>query len=237
MKYKISFNSYFCLDMLKKKAVIYSFLNPASLKIFFNKHHSCDITYFCDGFILAKLIGLLTGKEIQRVSFDYTSIASQVFNYAVDENKKIALIASNEKEVSSFVKKIKLQYPLISVVYFRDGYFQSDAEKSIAIKEIIKLQTDILIVGMGAGNQELFLQKAKAEGFQGVSFSCGGFVRQEAYSKTEYYPAWIDKLNLRSFYRMYREPHTIKRYLLDYPSALLSLLFKFYAKKIELVVK
>ena len=39
-----------------------------------------------------------------------------------------------------------------------------------------------------------------------------------------YYPEVINRLHLRAFYRMYREPHTIKRYLIDYPSNFLHLL-------------
>lgn len=80
-----------------------------------------------------------------------------------------------------------------------------------------------MLVGLGAGLQERFVLDALRGGFSGVAFTCGGFIRQEADAGERYYPDAINRLHLRAFYRMYREPHTIKRYLLDYPSNALRL--------------
>lgn len=51
-------------------------------------------------------------------------------------------------------------------------------------------------------------------GYQGISFTCGGFIHQTSKNEIDYYPAWGDKTNLRFVYRMWKEPHTRKRFLI-----------------------
>ena len=46
----------------------------------------------------------------------------------------------------------------------------------------------------------------------GVGFTCGGFIHQTANNEIEYYPLWIDRMNLRFVYRMYKETYR-KRYV------------------------
>jgi N-acetylglucosaminyldiphosphoundecaprenol N-acetyl-beta-D-mannosaminyltransferase len=52
----------------------------------------------------------------------------------------------------------------------------------------------------------------------------------------QYYPEVINRLHLRAFYRMYREPHTIKRYLVDYPGNFLQLLAMLVRHKVTIRV-
>ena len=61
--------------------------------------------------------------------------------------------------------------------------------------------------------QEQFLLKVKNAGFDGIGFTCGGFIHQTAKDEIDYYPGWVDRMNLRFLYRMYKEKHTRKRYL------------------------
>ena len=56
--------------------------------------------------------------------------------------------------------------------------------------------------------------KVKNAGYQGVGFTCGGFIHQTSQNEIDYYPAWVDKTNLRFVYRMWKEPHTRKRYMM-----------------------
>ena len=60
--------------------------------------------------------------------------------------------------------------------------------------------------------QEQFLLMVKNTGFKGIGFTCGGFIHQTANDEIDYYPAWINRMNLRFLYRMIKEKHTRKRY-------------------------
>ena len=113
------------------------------------------------------------------------------------------------------------------------GYFVSEQEMDAEAKHITQVNPDFLIVGMGALMQERFLLKVRNAGFQGIGFTCGGFIHQTANNEIEYYPLWIDRMNLRFVYRMYKEKHTRKRYVqaaLLFPARFLweKLIFSWY---------
>ncbi len=210
----------------------YSFMNFASLSAFFAGNQSLAVRYFCDGMLMAGLIRLLTGRPVQRVSFDFTSIADTVFSQAASAQLKVFVIGAESAQIGAFVDKISQRYDKLPLAGWRDGYF-SAAQQDEVCRQIQASGAQLVIAGLGAGKQEQFLAALLAQGFDGVAFSCGGFIRQEATSRRDYYPPLVDKLGLRAFYRMYKEPHTIRRYLLDYPQNLLKFVWQFYRRQLQ----
>ena len=197
-----------------QKGSIYTFLNPVSY-LDAIKHKGLFTQYdgiFADGGLLVKAVKFFYGKTIQRRSFDMTSLAPLLFDYAQDNGKSIAIVASKQESIEQAVKILIAKYPKLSILYFRNGYFNTNEEKMSTVHKIVLLEPDFLIVGMGIVKQEDFLLKVKDAGYLGVGFTCGGFIHQIAKDKAEYYPEWIDKHGLRFIYRMYKEPHTRYRY-------------------------
>ena len=193
-----------------QKGSIYTFLNPVSY-LDAIKHKGLFTQYdgiFADGGLLVKAVKFFYGKTIQRRSFDMTSLAPLLFDYAQDNGKSIAIVASKQESIEQAVKILIAKYPKLSILYFRNGYFNTNEEKMATVHKIVLLEPDFLIVGMGIVKQEDFLLKVKDAGYLGVGFTCGGFIHQIAKDKAEYYPEWIDKHGLRFIYRMYKEPHT-----------------------------
>lgn len=202
-------------QFLSKQGKIYTFLNPVSyLTALDNKKLFEQFDgIFADGSILVAAIKLLYGKSITRRSFDMTSLAPQLLSYAEQNKKTIYIVASKQEQVEKAVGIFKERYPNLQISGYRNGYFTSDSEMDKEAKFITETNPDFLIVGMGALMQERFLIKAKLNGFQGIGFTCGGFIHQTSKDEIEYYPVWADKLNLRFVYRMYKEKHTRKRYI------------------------
>lgn len=197
-----------------QKGSIYTFLNPVSY-LDAIKHKGLFTQYdgiFADGGLLVKAVKFFYGKTIQRRSFDMTSLAPVLFDYAQDNGKSIAIVASKQESIEQAVKILIAKYPKLSILYFRNGYFNTNEEKMDTVHKIVLLKPDFLIVGMGIVKQEDFLLKVKDAGYLGVGFTCGGFIHQIAKDKAEYYPEWIDRHGLRFIYRMYKEPHTRYRY-------------------------
>ncbi|MDD1139345.1 WecB/TagA/CpsF family glycosyltransferase [Pseudomonas sp. TNT2022 ID233] len=212
----------------------YSFINFASIGSFFEQNPS-TVAYFCDGMLMSTFMSRVTGRTIGRVSFDFTSIADVVLRSAEQQGKRVYFVGARQAELDLFISKIKSLYPQLSIAGYHNGYF--DAAQAEGIRaDICRSAADILIVGLGAGRQEQFEQDALRAGFRGVAFTCGGFIRQEALATRQYYPALINRLHLRAFYRMYREPHTIKRYLIDYPTNFLHLLNMIVRHKVAISV-
>lgn len=194
---------------------IYTFLNPVSYLVAMeNKPLFAEFDgIFADGSILVTAINAIYGKQVIRRSFDMTSLAPKLFEYAEKDGKPIYIVASKQEQVEAAMKIFKERYPKLVIAGYRNGYFSSDTEMDAEAKHIVETNPYFLIVGMGALMQEKFLLKVKHAGFEGIGFTCGGFIHQTAKNEIDYYPAWVDKMNLRFIYRMYKEPHTRKRYL------------------------
>lgn len=195
---------------------VYTFLNPVSyLDALGRKELFCQFDgVSADGSLLVTAIRLLYGKRVTRRSFDKTSIASHLFSYAQKNGKSIYIVASMQEQVEKAVLVLRKTYPNLNIIGYRNGYFADEAEENSEILKIVGMNPDFLIVGMGIVKQEEFMLKVKKAGFKGIGFTCGGFIHQIGMNnEIDYYPKWIDRFNLRFLYRMWKEPHTRKRYL------------------------
>lgn len=203
-------------EIFERRGRMYTFLNPVSyLLALENKEvFGCFDGIFADGSILVSAIRLLYGKRITRRSFDMTSLVPELLDYVCKNDKTIYIVASKKEEVERSIELIMKNHPTVRIVGYRNGYFSSDEEMRIEAEHIVELNPDFLIVGMGILLQEDFLYRVKRSGYLGVGFTCGGFIHQTSKNEINYYPRWVDKMNMRFIYRMYKEKHTRKRYLL-----------------------
>lgn len=215
--FKILFMENYSMDeILGKKGKVYTFLNPVSyLTALDNKGLFSQMDgVFADGSLLVRAIRLVYGKSVTRRSFDMTSMAPELFAYAAEHGRTVYIVASRQEQVEKAMGIFLERYPIVKFAGYRNGYFASDKEMDEEAMRIAELGPDFLIVGMGALMQERFLLKVKAAGYQGIGFTCGGFIHQTSVNEINYYPEWVDKTNLRFLYRMWKEPHTRKRYLM-----------------------
>ena len=202
-------------EVLIENRKVYTFLNPVSyLSALDNKELFARFDgIFADGSILVAAIKLVYRKTVTRRSFDMTSLAPELLSYAEANNSSVYIVASRQEQVEKAVGIFKERYPKLMVAGYRNGYFASEKEQDEEAQHIVGVNPDFLIVGMGALMQERFLLKVKDAGYRGIGFTCGGFIHQTAKDEIDYYPVWVDRMNLRFLYRMYKEKHTRKRYL------------------------
>ena len=212
----LSTENYSVNQIFESKEKVYTYLNPVSyLTALDNKKLFGQMDgIFADGGLLVKAIKMQYGKQVTRRSFDMTSMAPELFAYAEEHGKTIYIVASKQEQLEKAVAIFREHYPKVQFVGYRNGYFSSEEDMDKEAKYITEQNPDFLIVGMGALMQEKFLLKVKNAGYQGIGFTCGGFIHQTSKNEIDYYPAWVDKTNLRFVYRMWKEPHTRKRYLM-----------------------
>jgi len=206
-------------------ARVVTFLNPYSLlKIIESGTDLHKFDKLCiDGVALKMFLGwVYRDKNIQRLSFDFTSVANGFFKRAADASEKGFILGSDEQSNATFLTKISSMYPGLSVEG-RSGYFNGDEDLSNYLENLAKTDFDFVIIGMGAVKQEEVANALVDFGFKGRIYTCGGFIHQTAMSGGKYYPWLVNKLQLRFAYRMFKEPTTVRRYLLDYPRAFLLL--------------
>lgn len=203
-------------DYLTKKGMMYTYLNPVSYLTALKEKALFGMMdgIFADGSLLVGAIRLVYSAKVTRRSFDMTSMAPEVLAYANEKGLSVCIVATRQEMMEKTLAIFTAQYPNIVWKCCRNGYFATRSEMEEEAQKIAVSDPDYLIVGMGIKMQERFLLMCKKAGYKGIGFTCGGFIHQTAEQdgRVNYYPAWVDKYNLRFFYRMYKEPHTRKRY-------------------------
>lgn len=211
------------LSMPEKSSLIVTFLNPFSYNIYRNKCELFSEFSLCaDGTLLVKYYNLLYKGCINRVSFDFSSIAPVVLRHCEVKQKKVAFIGGAREQIDSAMFNIKKMYPALDVCYSSHGYI-SGAEQVI-INELKVCKPDIIIVGMGTPLQEEFLLACKKNLDFEFGFTCGGFISQTAVRADFYHPI-VKKLGLRWLQRAYESQHVRKRLVRDYPKFLFLFLY------------
>ena len=222
------------IELIKNKnnnKMITTFLNPFSyLLARSNKDQLSHFNINIDGGLLVILLNLF-GFKYKRKSFDMTSLAPVVFNDAIKNNKSLYFIGSKPKVIDLAIKNIKDRFPKLNICGYRDGYI-NDNEIVVVLDIINSLKADYVICGMGTPLQEQFLIDLKNSGWTGKGYTCGGFLHQTA-AGIRYYPNWVNTLGLRAFFRMYDEPKLIRRYFIDYPHAIIIILFDLFKNKLS----
>jgi len=209
-------------DFSKQKKIT-TFLNPFSYLI--SRNSKQKLSYFnieIDGGLLVILLSLF-GFKYKRKSFDMSSLAPVVFSDAIKNNKSVYFIGSKPKVIDLAIKNIQDQFPALNICGYRDGYINED-QRTVVFSVINSLKADYVICGMGTPIQEQFLIDLQKSGWSGEGYTCGGFLHQTA-NGIQYYPGWVNTLGLRAFYRMYDEPTLIKRYFIDYPKAIVIIIY------------
>ena len=204
---------------------VVTFLNPVNYELLRRSVGSLDgIDHvFFDGMFASYWLGKLSGNSYCRMSFDYTSIAPGFFHYCSHHGMKVYILGAKDDELDAFESLLKSHYTKLNVVGKHHGYVDTGQLSNLS-REIGQNEADVVICGMGCPKQEQFSVALSAL-LPSVSFiTCGGFIHQ-TQTKLHYYPNWIDKYNLRSIFRLWKEPHTRRR-LKYYPMFVWATLWK-----------
>lgn len=219
-------------DSTDLKKGLSTFLNPYSFYMLNDKKEllSKFDRIYCDGIIFVILVRLI-GIKVNRVSFDMTSLAPIVFDEAEKKGLSLAFIGGEEGIVEKAIDNFKQRYPYLNVCFSHSGFFCDTEKRTEVLKNIVKVNPDIVIVGMGAVLQELFLVDLAKEGWSGCGYTCGGFLHQSESKVGDYYPKYINRLNLRWAYRIFKEPKLAKRYFIVYPKSVFLFIKKAFFNK------
>ena len=207
-----------------------SFVNPFSYYKMIDENYlrkGID-GFFIDGMLLEKLFRLKYGKEFDRISFDYSSIAKDFLEYCELKALTISFLGGNACEIEAFGKHIKRKYPALVVKNIRNGFF-SETE---SVDEYIRKfnPSDIVVIGMGAPLQEEAAIKFKEQKKVRLAITCGGFITQTS-ARADYYYELVKKWNLRWLQRLILHSHVRNKVIATYPKFLVRFLSELLLKK------
>ncbi|MGC6433451.1 MAG: WecB/TagA/CpsF family glycosyltransferase [Crocinitomicaceae bacterium] len=126
-----------------------------------------------------------------------------------EKTKSFYLIGSSDEVIIETVKKLKIEFPSINVVNFRNGYINSPEEKEKLIQDIIRLKPDFVFVAMGSPKQEILMEQIQSS-HEAVYLGLGGSF--DVYTnKVKRAPQWWINNNLEWAYRLLKQPSRLKR--------------------------
>lgn len=212
-----------------KETTAYSFVNPYSFYCLLDHEEYGDLDgVFSDGILLTKLLRFKYKANLERLSFDFGSIADEVFAFSEKNKLRVAVIGASSAEILYAIENIKEKYPNLIISFSRHGYCLIDNFDSVC-SSVLRNQTDILVLGLGAPLQEKAALMFKDKNAAKLIFTCGGFLTQTAIS-TAYYPILINKLNLRWLYRLIKHQHVRNKFFSTYPSFLMRFFLEISSK-------
>lgn len=123
--------------------------------------------------------------------------------------KSFYLIGAQPQVIEEVVAKLKVEYPDINIVGYRDGYIRTDEEREAVIADVVEKKPDVVFVAMGSPKQEILMSemlKCHKAIYQGLG---GSFDVYSGHQKRA--PKWWIDHNMEFAYRLIKQPKRITR--------------------------
>lgn len=160
-------------------------------------------------------IGVIIGAKLQKKSFKERIPGQSYFRKIIElsNEKGYSIYMLGGKPGIAEVAKENLEklFPNVNIVGTHHGYFDENEEKEV-IKEINRLEPNVLFVALGAPKQEKWIYEHRNELKVDVAAGQGGTYDYEA-GRIKRAPVFIQKIGMEWFWRLCREPSRIKRQL------------------------
>ena len=172
-------------------------------------------------------IGIIIGAKLQKKKFK-ERIPGQAYFREVIRRSEIEgwssyILGGTEEVIEKAVANVKKDFPKVNIIGYHEGYFIKDSEEDV-IKQINKLQPNVLFVAMGAPKQEKWIYKNKDKLKVDVAAGQGGTLDYEA-GRIKRAPKFIQKIGMEWFWRLMLQPSRIIR-MRVLPIFLIKLVFK-----------
>jgi UDP-N-acetyl-D-mannosaminouronate:lipid I N-acetyl-D-mannosaminouronosyltransferase len=125
------------------------------------------------------------------------------------KSKTFYLIGGKQEVLEKTVLNLKINYPGIKILNYRNGYIKTNDEELLLIEDVKTHKPDVVFVAMGSPKQEVLMEKLHQKhkvAYQGLG---GSFDVYTGAVKRA--PNWWVKNNLEWAFRLFKEPSRIKR--------------------------
>ena len=153
---------------------------------------------------LSKLCGKPLPERVAGIDIMYELLA-----LANDNKYGVYFLGAKVVVVEKVVRWAKTKYPDMRVAGYRDGYFTSEEELTVA-EQIRKSEADILFVAISPPKKEIFLRKYSEMMDVPICHGVGGSFDIIA-GVTKRAPVWMQKVALEWLYRVIQEPKRMWR--------------------------
>lgn len=157
-------------------------------------------------------------------------LMQELLKLAEKKGYTVYLLGAKEEIVRKTVDVIQKQYPQISVVGWRNGYFKECDWPSIA-EDLKKCKAQLIFVGITSPLKEYFIEYLQNQGLESVFMGVGGSF-DVISGKIPRAPKWVQKMGLEWLFRVIQEPGRLwKRYLIGNTKFIKNVYCEKYRKK------
>jgi N-acetylglucosaminyldiphosphoundecaprenol N-acetyl-beta-D-mannosaminyltransferase len=179
---------------------------------------SSDLVY-CDGYgvrLAARLIGLPVPHRMTGADWIWGVAA-----LCQESGRSLYLLGSEPGSASDAARELKRWYPRLDVEGTHHGYFEAGSPHSERVLEhIAEHRPDVLLVGMGTPQQELWVDRHFDSIEAGVVWTVGALFDYLS-GRTARAPHWLSDNGFEWIFRLALEPRRMwRRYLLGNPAFL-----------------
>ena len=169
----------------------------------------------------------LKGIEQERIAG--VEFAKKIVELCEKNGYKIALLGAKEEILNKTAENLKKEFPMLQIVYARNGYFSKDEE--LQIKEDIKnAAPDVVFTALGAPKQEIFNKEMKQLLPESVFIGIGGSF--DVWSGVvQRAPEIWQKTGMEWLYRTIKEPQRFKRIFPTLPLFLIKVIMEVRKEK------
>lgn len=136
-------------------------------------------------------------------------LAERALRAAARGKKRVYLLGGRPGVAGEAAARLCERIPGLTIAGVRDGYFGND-DNAAVVEEIARSGADLLLVGMGAPKQEIWIAEHLDELGVNVAIGVGGSLDVFA-GRVRRAPATFQRLGLEWAYRLAREPRRIGR--------------------------
>lgn len=165
-----------------------------------------DVSIVPDGIAVVKAANKLGFKVKERITG--VDIAEKLLEYSNELEKKVYLFGSKQEVIDSMINVIKEKYPKVDLVGATNGYVK---DKDKIMKDLKKLQPDVVMVALGVPSQEKLIYKHLSQYSKGIFIGVGGSFDVISGMKKRAPKVFI-KTNTEWLYRIVKEPKRLKRF-------------------------
>jgi len=196
-----------------------AFVNPDCLNIAYKRVDYANALRR-SALVLPDGIGIHLGCRLLGLSLhanvNGTDLFPRLCQRLADEGLSIYFLGGGPGIAEETARRIQASYPGLTVAGARDGYFSPDQDEAV-VKAINNASAHVLLVGMGAPRQELWLARNHSSLTPPIQMGVGGLF--DFYSgRIPRAPMWMREIGLEWLWRLIQEPGRLwRRYVIGNP--------------------
>ena len=176
-------------------------------------------TFLLNDGVGVNIAGKLIGVEFKE-NMNGTDLIPHLIDFFAKSSLTVFCLGAKKEVIERAVRKMEIDYSMLSIVGYRDGYVDDPAA---VVAEINSSNADVVILGMGVPRQELWVDNYGSHLKSARVFVSGGAIFDFISGNVIRAPLFIRRIKLEWLFRLVQEPTRLfSRYVIG------NLLFFYY---------